>query len=112
PNISSLYPDITPFMKKTLFIPCLFIFFLSGALCLQAQAQQDTTLKLQDISLSNAPAFSLLDISPSSIEHPAATKAFAVSVVNTFVRSNGIPQNYALELTPFWFIAHPRMTNY
>jgi hypothetical protein len=76
------------------------------------QAKPDNKLKLQDLNLTNAPAFSLTDVSPSSIESPTTTKAFSTSIVNSFNQSNGIPQNYAIEFTPFWFTQHPHITNY
>jgi hypothetical protein len=73
---------------------------------------QNNSLQLQDMQLTNAPAFSLMDVSPSSIQSPTSTKAFSTSIVNAITQGNGIPQNYAVEFTPFWFTAHPRMTSY
>src|SRR5882672_8426679 len=79
---------------------------------LHAQEKMDTSLKLQDIQLTNAPAFSLMDVSPSSIQSPASTKAFAASIANTLTQGTGLPQNYALEFTPFWFTPHQRFSNH
>jgi hypothetical protein len=95
---------------KTYTLILIALVFASLTTC-YAQTQ-DNSLKLQDIQLSNAPAFSLLDISPSSIETPNSTKAFSTSILNNISQSNGIPQNYAVEFTPFWFQSHPKMTNY
>ena len=79
-------------------------------LCLSslAQAKMDNTMKLSDIQLSDAPAFNILDISPSSIQRPASTKAFTASVLSNL--SNGVPQNYAMEVMPYWFIKHSKLT--
>lgn len=75
-----------------------------------AQDKVDLTLKLSDLQLTNAPGFSLLDVSPSSIEKPASSKAFSASVVNALNQNNGIPQNYAVEFTPYWFLNKKKMT--
>jgi hypothetical protein len=75
-----------------------------------AFAQQiDTTLTLKDIEIPTSPGFILLDQAPSSIERPNSPKAFAVSALNAFTESNGLPKNYAVEFTPFWFFKHPNM---
>ncbi|NTS41913.1 hypothetical protein HRG84_13435 [Flavisolibacter sp. BT320] len=75
----------------------------------RASRKVDTTLKLENLELSHAPAFSLLDISPSIITRPASTRALTTSVVSNL--RSGIPQNYALEVTPFWFSKHPELTS-
>lgn len=95
-------------MRKTLFT-MVMIFSITQ---LFAQASRDNSLKIQDLQLSNAPAFNLLDVSPSSIDNVASTKAFSTSVINTLNQGNGIPQNYALEFTPFWYMKHKHYTSY
>ncbi len=94
---------IGPMKKIRWFFP-IFI----CALVTHAQTKSNNSLSLQDIQLSNAPAFSLLDISPASIQKPASTKAFTTSVLSNL--GNGIPQNYALEVTPFWLRKHVDLT--
>ncbi|MFN3445237.1 MAG: hypothetical protein ACK44D_05810 [Bacteroidia bacterium] len=64
---------------------------------------------MKDIEIPTAPGFILLDQAPSSIERPNSPKAFAVSALNSFTESNGLPKNYAVEFTPFWFFKHPKM---
>ena len=84
------------------------IFFVCTANVLFAQ-QIDSTLNLKDIEIPTSPGFILLDQAPSSIERPNSPKAFAVSALNSFTESNGLPKNYAVEFTPFWFFKHPNM---
>lgn len=97
------------FMRKIYSIA--FIGFVSiGAMAQKTKDQPDSTLKLEDLQLTNAPGFSLMDVSPSSIERPSTTRAFAASIVNAIGQSNGIPQNYAVEFTPFWFLKHPHLS--
>jgi hypothetical protein len=71
---------------------------------------QSKELKLDDLKMPNSPAFILLDVAPTSIDRPTSTKAFATSVLNNVNQNNGIPQNYAVEFTPYWFVKHPKLT--
>lgn len=92
-------------MKTSIYLTA----FLCAAFALNAQ---EDTLSLKDLEVPNAPGFILLDKAPSTIERPKSTKAFVLSVLNAFDSGNGIPKNYAVEFTPFWFFRHPRMTAY
>ena len=76
-----------------------------------AMAQDSDTLTLKDLDIPNAPGFILLDNTPTSIEKPNTSKAFVISALNSFSSNGGIPQNYAVEFTPFWFFKHPNMTS-
>jgi hypothetical protein len=71
---------------------------------------QDDNLSLKDMEIPTSPAFILMDQAPTIINRPANPKAFAVSILNSVEEANGIPQNYALEFTPFWFIKSKNMT--
>jgi hypothetical protein len=71
--------------------------------------QNQTDISLEDLRTPAAPGFILLDVAPTSIEKPTTPKAFAVSVLNAANLSNGIPKNFAMEFTPFWFLKHPNM---
>lgn len=88
----------------------LILFTLCQAARLSAQTED--TLSLKDLEVPNAPGFILLDKAPSTIERPNSTKAFMLSVINSFEGGNGIPKNYAVDFTPFWFFKHPRMNAY
>ena len=71
-------------------------------------AQAD--IKLEDLKMPNSPAFILLDVAPTSIDRPTTTKAFSTSILNNVNKNNGIPQNYAVEFTPYWFFKHPNLS--
>ena len=92
-------------MKKTILI------LLSLLLLTTATVAQTDTLSLKELEIPNSPAFILLDQTPSVIERPASSKAFVLSILNSFQNNNGIPQNYAVEFTPFWFFKHPEMSS-
>ncbi len=84
-------------MKKLLPSVCMVL------LCYMGFAKQRDTLTLSDMEIPVSPGFVLLDQAPSSIERPNTTKAFSLSVLNSFADGSGFPKNYAMELTPFWF---------
>jgi hypothetical protein len=90
-------------MKKIL----VFIKIFCLGFSVFAQKSQDFTLKNMD--LPNSPAFTLMDVTPSVIERPKSTKAFGLGILNSAISSNGIPQNYAIEVTPFWLVKSPKM---
>lgn len=78
-------------------------------LCAICFAQKSDTLTLKDLEIPISPGFILLDQAPTSIESPNTTKAFSLSVLNSFTEANGFPKNYAVELTPFWFFKYKGM---
>ncbi len=90
-----------------------FFFFISlGAFMANAQINDPKEISLKDLQAPSSPAFILLDAAPTSIEQPATSKAFVMSIINSFAENNGIPENYAVEFTPFWFLKHPGFTSY
>jgi hypothetical protein len=89
----------------------LSIFFILTSFYSQAQVVQDS-ITLKDLEIPNAPGFMLLDKAPTLIERPRDGKAFSLSVLNSIDQSNGIPLNYAIDVVPFWYFKHPKMTSY
>ena len=65
---------------------------------------QEKEVKLSDLKTPNSPGFQLLDISPSSIDRPTNPKEFSLKVLSLANTSNGIPKNFALEFSPFWYL--------
>lgn len=93
-------------MKKTIFISMMLLLCIHHTWC-----QTSDTVSLKEMDIPNSPAFILLDQAPSTIERPNSTKAFALSIINAIQDNNGIPMNYAIDLTPFWFFKHQNMTS-
>lgn len=84
-------------MKNLLLISiCIF------SLNLKAQEQP---IKITDLELPNAPAFTILDQAPTNISAPTTTQALTLSLINASTSANGIPTNYGLEFTPYWIFA-------
>lgn len=84
------------------------ILFFSTQLVSYGQFKENITLK--DLEVPEAPAMTLLDEAPSIVNRPNSPRAFVLSVINSFQGDySGLPKNYALELTPFWFFSHKKM---
>jgi len=94
-------------MKKLYTLILLVLASCSVGWAQQQTVKQDISIKNMD--LPNAPAFSILDATPSLIERPKATKAFALSVLNSIADASGLPKSHAVELTPFWMIKNRNM---
>jgi hypothetical protein len=89
---------------KTVVATLLALGSMGGALA-HAQA-----VDIDDLRAPTSPAFVLLDVTPASVERPENPKAFTVNLIKTFARADGLPQNYALEVAPYWLTYHPTLT--
>jgi hypothetical protein len=69
-----------------------------------------TTTTVDDLRAPTSPAFSLLGLTPSAVDRPQTTKALTVDLLSAVSSAEGIPKNYALEVTPYWFAEHPALT--
>jgi len=70
----------------------------------------NTSVDINDLRTPVAPAFVLLGIEPTSIDRPKTPKAFALSLLNARPQDNFLPQNYALEVAPYWLFSHVNLT--
>jgi len=66
-------------------------------------------IDINDLRTPVAPAFVLLGVEPTSIDQPKTPKAFVVSLLNAQTH-NFLPQNYALEVAPYWLAPHFSLT--
>lgn len=82
-------------MKKILILAAL----ISNMTLLFAQSKE-ISAELNKLELSNAPSVMLLGLASSDLETPKSKKAFMTSIVNSFSESDGLPNAYAVELTP------------
>ncbi len=80
----------------------IFILFMYS----KSYSENPNEISLDNLQIPNSPAFILLDVAPTSIDRPTSSKAFAASIINSVRESNGIPRNYAVEFTPYWFFKH------
>ena len=91
-------------MRKA--IPLLL---LSCGVATHAGAQSGP-VTIDDLTAPTSPAFVLLDVAPAAVERPENPKSFALNVLNRLVSSNGLPQDYAMEVAPYWLRFHPSLT--
>lgn len=89
-------------LAKAIAIAC----FLFIAIASTGQEQK----KLPDFNLirtPNSPAFSVLGIQPTSIERPNTPADLTISLDNATEGFSKFPQNYSLELSPYWLSKEP-----
>jgi len=67
-------------------------------------------LDLNDLRTPTTPAFILLGIEPTSVERPSTPKLLSTSLYSLVGQENVIPDNYALEVAPYWLTSHPMLT--
>jgi hypothetical protein len=67
-------------------------------------------LTLDHLRIPAAPALILLGVAPSVVERPTAPSVVAVSLLAATGGDNLLPQDYALELAPYWLAPHPTLT--
>jgi hypothetical protein len=83
--------------------------FLSLPLVAAGQSQPVTTTP-DDLRTPIAPAFALLDAAPTTIDRPQSARALTLNLFSALREGEGLPRNYALDVTPFWLRSHPTLT--
>jgi hypothetical protein len=73
-----------------------------------AAAQDADSLYLAPMRAPASPAFVILGIALAAVERPATPQAFALGLVAAEGGSGLLPQNYAVEVAPYWM--GPRRT--
>ncbi|KAB1229132.1 hypothetical protein [Chryseobacterium viscerum] len=82
-------------MKKILILAALV-----ARTTLLFSQNKEISADLNKLELSNAPSVMLLGLASSDLETPKSKKAFMTSIVNSFSENEGLPNAYAVELTP------------
>ena len=68
-------------------------------------------LNLDDLVPPDAPALTILGVSPMEISRPTSAKAFALNVLNDVVRTDGgLVSDFAMQFSPYWWKTHPDLT--
>lgn len=81
--------------------------FITASLLISAlvsYGQESGEITVKNLELPSAPAFALLDYSPTNISAPTTVQALTLSLVNASSSSEGFPSNYALEFSPYWVL--------
>lgn len=87
---------------RTLLIILALLFTFHGF------SQDSLNVNFESFEIPNSPAFILLDEAPTSIQRPNSTRAFALDLLQD-VTDDGVLENIAVEVTPFWLIKHNSM---
>jgi hypothetical protein len=69
-----------------------------------------TPIPIDDLRTPTSPAFVLLDVTPAAVERPENPRALVLNLLQTASQSDGLPKNYALQVTPYWLKSHPDLT--
>jgi hypothetical protein len=93
----------------------VIFFFLNAVISINGISAQpissgSTEIDLDDFRTPTAPGFVLIGETPSAVERPETPKAFAVSLLSAGSQGDLIPENYALEVAPYWLVSHPKLT--
>lgn len=94
--------------KRIFFIICMI--FISVISYSQDDHEKKDSAKDEDplqFSLllpPSSPAFTLLDISPESVERPGIPTDLIFTILNETNNFDTIPENFALEFAPYWFV--------
>jgi hypothetical protein len=87
--------------------PFVAAWLLFAAIPSLIHAQADT---LRALRTPISPAFTLLGLTPISVERPSTPRAFAVSVLSATQRLSQLPDSWAVEVSPYWMRPHPLLT--
>lgn len=85
------------------------VFLLVAPASAAAQAPVDTTFEVRALHAPTAPAFVVLGVEPTSVERPASPRAFAASLLSATQGGTVIPENYAVQVTPYWLTPRPAL---
>src|SRR5262245_15952814 len=91
-------------MRRMLFV---FAFALVGATAYAQNPAAPTGIKIEDLRAPASPAFVLLDVTPAAVERPQNPKALVLNVLSSAANAEGFPQDYALQVAPYWLMSHP-----
>jgi hypothetical protein len=77
---------------------------LSIALALAAGVVTDASAQatISELSAPTSPAFVLLGVAPASVDRPESAKALIVNAFSKLSTTDGLPKDFAIEVTPFW----------
>lgn len=62
-----------------------------------------------ELAAPSSPAFTILGIAPSEISRPVTPRAFLISIAD-IIDKDGIPSDFALDIAPYWWSSHPKLT--
>ncbi len=94
-------------MKK-LIICLLPILIFTGLGSVHAQGQDSLTI--EDLKLPVYPGFQILGVSPQEISRPTNVQALNAILINSVTSPNGLTDDFAIDIAPYWLIRHPSLS--
>lgn len=88
----------------------LFVVLTSHAEAQPDLSQSDALPDFSTLGTPTSPAFILLGIESSAVERPATPADFAARVLNATGGFSALPQNFAIEIAPYWIRSRPTLT--
>ena len=88
-------------MMKNNILP-LVVWLILGLVSTSKSQPIDTTINLNLLRGPASPAANLLGISPNDIQRPADVTGFAVSLQNATQGFSALPNNFAVDVAPYW----------
>ena len=88
----------------------LLIVALARATTASAQAPTPPgVLSAEDLKTPSTPAATILGSSPTTIERPDNPRGLIFSIASSVASSGGVPQDYAVQVAPYWMRSHPTL---
>lgn len=70
----------------------------------------DSLPAISELRTPTSPAFTLLDVVPTSVDRPSTPSGLAIGLLNRTNSFSSLPENYAIEVAPYWLTSHPGLT--
>lgn len=90
----------------------LIVLLLLIEVVLHFQMKAQGNIDLTKLQPPSSPAFTILGVTPTDISTPKTLDALETNLFSSFSKNNNfiIPNNYALEFSPYWLVNHPYLT--
>lgn len=96
--------------RRMLSLPLATWLVLGSTTVRPLSAEEAASLPVGLHSLPQAPGFTLLDVQPASVERPATPADFGVSLLTETKKLSVLPENYAVDIAPFWLFRGQTIT--
>ena len=97
--------------RVSAFLACLAF---GAAVAPRADAQGDAArsrrIELDNLRTPTSPAFTILGVAPTAIARPMTPRALALELLSQAGSGSAIPEDYALELAPYWLRPRPTLS--
>jgi hypothetical protein len=98
-------------VRVSAFVACLT---LASAGATRADAQGDPArsrrIELDNLRTPTSPAFTILGVAPTAVARPMTPRALALELLSQAENASAIPDDYALEVAPYWLRPRPTLS--